>query len=97
MNAEDDECIEMGKIGSNCQEKSLPDEETVEPLMDTDTDGKDHESSEEEHQGKNSDAEQGVEGQGAEEAKESIEVELHPAEEVEHLSGAVEVNTTEEE
>ena len=94
---EEDKCIEMDEIGSNDQEKGLPDEVTVEPPMDTDTLSREHEPSNEEYQEKNSDAEQGVEEQKAENSKESIRMELHPAEEVEHLNGAVEVNATKEE
>ena len=92
---EEDECIEMDEIGSNDQEKGLPDEETLEPLMEGDNGGKDHESLKEEHQEQNSDADQGAEGH--DDPNELVEVELHQAEEVERLSGPVEVNVTEEE
>ena len=94
---EEDECIEMDEIGSNDQEKGLPDEETLEPLMEGDNGGKDQESLKEGHQEKNSDAEQGAEDQVVEDPNELVEVELHQAEEVERLSGPVEVNVTEEE
>ena len=88
----------MNEIGSNDQEKGLPDEETLEPLWDGDDGGKDQELLNEGHQEKNSDAEQGAEEQGVEEdTKESTEMELTSAEEVEHLSGAVEINATKEE
>ena len=91
MKEEDDECFEMDEIGSNDQEKGLPDEETVEPPMDTDTDGGEQDSSNEEHQENNLGGEQGAEEQWAEDPNETIEVELQPAEKVEHLSGAIEV------
>lgn len=71
---EEDECIEMNKIGSNYQENGLPDEEIVKPPMDTDTDGGDHRSSNEEYQEKNSDPDQGAEEEGAEDWKDPIEI-----------------------
>ena len=61
MNEEEDNFIEMDKIRSNDQEKGLPDEETVEPPMDTDTDGGEQDSSNEEHQENNLGGEQGAE------------------------------------
>ena len=85
----------MYTIGPNEQKQCLPNEETLEPLMEGDNGGKDHESLKEEHQEENSDADQGAEGH--DDPNELVEVELHQAEEVEHLSGPVEVNVTEEE
>ena len=82
----------MDEIGSNDQEKGLPDEETLEPLTDGDDGGKDQELLNEGHQEKNSDADQGAEGH--DDPNELVEVELHQAEEVERLSDAVEVNAT---
>ena len=54
----------MDKIRSNDQEKGLPVEEPVEPPIDTDTVRLDHESSNKEHQEKDSDAEQVAEERG---------------------------------
>ena len=92
---EEDECIEMDEIGSNDQEKGLPDEETLEPLMEGDNGGKDQESLKEGHQDKSSEAEQGAEGH--DDPNELVEVEMHQSKEVARLSDAVEVNVTEEE
>ena len=85
----------MYTIGPNEQKQCLPNEETLEPLMEGDNGGEDHKSLKEGHQDKNSEAEQGAEVH--DDPNELVEVELHQAEEVERLSDAVEVNATDKE
>ena len=61
MREEDDEGIELDEIGSKGNQQGLADEETLEPLMESNTVGQDNESLKEEHQEKNSFEEQRTE------------------------------------
>ena len=69
----------MDEIGSNDKEKGWADEETVQPPMMTDTDDGVLESSNEEHQEKDSDAEQGAKSKCLK-TQRNQEAELHQAE-----------------